>query len=75
MAYAELMVGHFEATAELVATAMHSRFNNTAHYVLYRAVLDRPLRSELDAGQRAAATERGRARTAAEALASYGITG
>jgi predicted ATPase/DNA-binding winged helix-turn-helix (wHTH) protein len=75
VAYAELLAGRSASAAELVATAMHSRFNNTAHYVLYRAVLDRPLQAELDAGRWAAATERGRGRTTAEALAAHGITG
>ena len=44
LAYAEICAGRFEAAAELVGTAMHDRFNATAHYVLYRAVLDRLLR-------------------------------
>jgi hypothetical protein len=64
----------FKAAAELIGTASHSRFNATANYVLYRAVLDRMLREHLDAGSITEAMARGRGRTAAEALAEYGIT-
>jgi predicted ATPase/DNA-binding winged helix-turn-helix (wHTH) protein len=73
LAYVEICAGRPEAAAELVGTAFHSRFNNTAHYVLYRAVLDPSLRRQLDAGVMADAMRRGRARSAAEALAAYGI--
>ena len=45
IAYAEICAGRFEAAAELLGTAMHDRFNATALYVLYRAVLDRLLRA------------------------------
>ncbi len=64
LAYAEICAGRFEAAAELVGTAMHGRFNATAHYVLYRAVLDRLLREQLDAEAMAAAMHRGREQTA-----------
>lgn len=74
LAYAEICAGRFEAAAELIATAVHGRFNATANYVLYRAVIDRLLRGRLDARVMAGATARGRARTAAEALADYGVT-
>jgi non-specific serine/threonine protein kinase len=74
VAYAEICGGRPEAAAELVGTAVHSRFNSTAHYVLYRAVLDPSLRRQLDAGVIADAMRRGRARTAAGALAAYGVT-
>jgi predicted ATPase/DNA-binding winged helix-turn-helix (wHTH) protein len=74
LAYAEVCAGRFEAAAELIGTALHGRFNATAHYVLYRAVLDRALRQALDAGSMTDALARGRARTAADALAEYGIT-
>ncbi len=74
LSYAEMCAGRFDAAAELIGTAMHGRFNTTAHYVLYRAVLDRPLRQQLDAAPMTEAMARGRARTAAEALAEYGIT-
>jgi hypothetical protein len=73
IAYAEICAGRFETAAELVGTAMHERFNATAHYVLYRAVLDRLLRQQLDADAMADAMRRGRARTAVAALAEYGI--
>jgi hypothetical protein len=74
VAYAEMCAGRLEAAAELVGTAMHGRFNATAHYVLYRAVLDRPLTKRLDAAPMREAMARGRARSAADALAEYGVT-
>ena len=74
LAYAEMCGGRYDAAAELIGTSTHGRFNATAHYVLYRAVLDRTLRQQLDIGPMTDAMERGRARTAAEALAEYGIT-
>ena len=74
LAYAQMCADRFEAAAELIGTAMHARFNATAHYPLYRAVLDRSLRQQLDAEVLNDAMARGRARTAAEALADYGIT-
>jgi hypothetical protein len=74
VAYAEICAGRPEAAAELVGTALHSRFNSTAHYVLYRAVLDTSLRRQLEAGIIADAMRRGRERTAAQALAAYDIT-
>ena len=74
LAYAEMCVGRFESAAELVGTAVHGRFNATAHYVLYRAVLDRLLKQQLDAAVLTEAMTRGHARTAGDALAEYGIT-
>ena len=74
VAYAEMCAGRFEVAAELIGTAMHDRFNATAHYALYRAVIDGPLREALDAVTMNAAMARGRTRTAAEALAAHGIT-
>ena len=74
IAYAEICAGRFDAAAELLGTAMHDRFNATALYVLYRAVLDRLLRDQLDTDAMTAAMRRGRERTAATALADYGIT-
>lgn len=74
LAYAEICASRFEAAAELMAPAVHGRFNATAHYVLYRAVLDRLLRPQLDAGVMADAAARGRARTPAGALSDYGVT-
>jgi predicted ATPase/DNA-binding winged helix-turn-helix (wHTH) protein len=74
LAYAEMCAGRSEAAAQLIGTAAHSRFNTTAHYALYRAVLDRTLRQQLDARSMTDAMTRGRGRTAAEALAAYGIT-
>jgi predicted ATPase/DNA-binding winged helix-turn-helix (wHTH) protein len=74
LAFAEIIAGRFEAAAEMIGTAMHGRFNATAHYVLYRAVLDRALRPELDAASMSDAMARGRARTPAATLAEFGIT-
>jgi hypothetical protein len=74
LAYEEICANRFEVAAELIGTAMHDRFNATAHYVLYRAVLDRALHQELDAGAMTDAMARGRTRTSVEALAEYGIT-
>jgi hypothetical protein len=74
LAYAEMCADRFEVAAELIGTAVRDRFNSTAHYVLYIAVLDRMLRDRLDADSVTDAMARGRVRTAAEALAEYGIT-
>ena len=74
LAYAELCAGRTAVAAELIGTAVHGRFNATAHYVLYLAVLDRPLRQQLDDATLAEAMARGRGRTAAQALADHGIT-
>jgi hypothetical protein len=73
LAYAEICSGRFGPAAELIGTAMHGRFNATALYVLYRAVLDPLLRQQLDTDAITEAMLRGRARTAAAALAEYGI--
>jgi hypothetical protein len=69
-----MCAGRFTAAAELLGTAVRGRFNATAHYALYRAVLDRPLRQQLDAEVMTDAMGRGRARTPAEALTDNGIT-
>jgi hypothetical protein len=73
LSYAEMCAGRFEVAAELLGTAMHERFNATAHYVLYVAVLDGVLRDELDAVTSAEAMARGRGRRAADALVEYDI--
>jgi predicted ATPase/DNA-binding winged helix-turn-helix (wHTH) protein len=74
LAYAEMCARRFEVAAELIGTAVRDRFNSTAHYVLYSSVLDRTLRDVLDADVVTEAMTRGRARTAADALAEYGVT-
>jgi hypothetical protein len=61
-------VGDDAQAQKVIGTAVHARFNATAHYVLYRAVLDRSLRQRLDAGDMTEAMTRGRGRTPAEAL-------
>jgi predicted ATPase/DNA-binding winged helix-turn-helix (wHTH) protein len=73
LAYVEVIAGRFDAAAELLGTAVHGRFNATAHYVLYRAVLDRSVREQLDGAAIDAAMVRGRDRTATEALAAHGV--
>jgi predicted ATPase/DNA-binding winged helix-turn-helix (wHTH) protein len=73
LAYAALCEGRFDDAAELVGTAVYGRFNATAHYVLYRAVLDRSLRDHLAPATLADAISRGRTRTPAEALAADGV--
>jgi predicted ATPase/DNA-binding winged helix-turn-helix (wHTH) protein len=73
LAYAEMGGDRFDDAAELIGTAVHDRFNATAHYVLYRAVIDRSLREHLDEPALHAAMARGRGRTAADSLARYGV--
>ena len=73
LAYAEMCADRFEVAAELIGTAMHHRFNTPAHYPLYRAVIDRRLREKLGDGAMNAALARRRTRTAAGALAEYGV--
>ncbi|MGH9279795.1 MAG: ATP-binding protein [Acidimicrobiales bacterium] len=73
LAYAELCSGRLEAAAELVGSAKHGRFNTTAHYAVYRAVLDRPLRQNLDRTTLMRAMVRGRQRKPAHVLAEYGV--
>jgi len=75
LAYAALCDDRPEAAAELIGTAVRGRFNSTAHYVLYRAVLDPALRQQLDDAVVSEAMARGRTRDAAEALADHGIAG
>ena len=70
LAYAEMCAGRFDAAAELIGTAVRGRFNATATYALYRAVFDRTLHEQLGAERIAEAMARGRAATAAEALAA-----
>jgi hypothetical protein len=69
-----MCAGRFTAAAELLGTAVRGRFNATAHYALYMAVLDRPLRQQLDAEVMIEAMKRGRERTPAEALTEYDIS-
>jgi hypothetical protein len=74
LGYAQLCAGRLERAAELIGTALHGRFNATAHYVLYRVVLESVLRRELDKSILAAAVDRGRTRTVQAVLTEYGIT-
>jgi hypothetical protein len=73
LAYAELCAGRAEVAAELIGTARHERFNATAHYALYLAVLDRLLQEQLSSDELASAMARGRARTAGDAMIQYGV--
>jgi hypothetical protein len=67
LAYAEVCAGRFEAAAELMGTAVASRFN-TAHYMFYRVVLNQRIRRHLEPAAARAAIERGRRQSAAEVL-------
>jgi non-specific serine/threonine protein kinase len=71
LAYAEVCAGRFETAAELMGTAVASRFNTTAHYVFYRVVLDQWVRRHLGPEEMRAAIERGRGRTAVEVLTRF----
>ena len=73
LAYAEVCAGRFDTALELAAAATQHGFNATAHYVLYRAVLDHALRRHLDETEFRAAVERGLRLSASEALAAQGI--
>nr|NIS28644.1 hypothetical protein [Actinomycetota bacterium]NIU64099.1 hypothetical protein [Actinomycetota bacterium]NIW25902.1 hypothetical protein [Actinomycetota bacterium] len=73
LAYAEMCRERYAAAAELMGTAIRGRFNTTAHYMLYHVVLAQPMRRLVDPRDLADAIARGRRRTAAEALAEYGI--
>jgi predicted ATPase/DNA-binding winged helix-turn-helix (wHTH) protein len=74
LAYAEMCRGRLDTAAELIGTAIHGRFNTTAHYVLYRTVLDGPLRQQMGTAAMTDAMARGRTRTPAEALADYDLS-
>jgi predicted ATPase/DNA-binding winged helix-turn-helix (wHTH) protein len=74
LAFWEICSDRFESAAELLGTAVRSRFNATANYVLYRIVLDRTMRQHLDTETLNAAMARGASSTAAEALANHGVT-
>lgn len=74
LAYAELCAGRAEQAAELVGTAARGRFNATANYVLYRAVLDPGLRDALPAEVISRRMADGRDLDAAAVLAAHGIT-
>jgi hypothetical protein len=73
LAYSEACRGDGEAAAEWLGTAIGSRFNSTAHYSLYRVVVEPVIHRQLEPEALASAVERGRRRTAAEALAELGI--
>jgi predicted ATPase/DNA-binding winged helix-turn-helix (wHTH) protein len=73
LAYSEACRGEAMAAAELLGTATRSRFNSTAHYVLYRVVVEPVVRRQLEPAEFEAALERGGRRTAEEALAASGI--
>jgi predicted ATPase/DNA-binding winged helix-turn-helix (wHTH) protein len=73
LAYSEICRGCFEQAGELLGTALEAGINATAHYVLYRAVIDPPLRQHLDPDRLGAAMSRGREQTVAAALAAHGI--
>jgi predicted ATPase len=74
LAYAALCAERYEEAAELIGSAMGARFNATAHYALYRTVLEPLLRTHGGGVDVAAAVARGRARAAADALAAHGVS-
>jgi predicted ATPase/DNA-binding winged helix-turn-helix (wHTH) protein len=74
LAYAEVCADRYDEAAELLGTAVQGRFNATAHYVLYRAVIHPSLRQHLDDGTLGDAMARGRSVPATDALALHGIT-
>jgi predicted ATPase/DNA-binding winged helix-turn-helix (wHTH) protein len=75
LAYSEACRGNGVEAAELLGTALGSRFNSTAHFVLYRVVVDPVVRRLVgDDAAFAASVARGQGRTAEAALAAYGVT-
>jgi hypothetical protein len=56
-----------------LSSSVQGRFNATAHYVLYRAVIHPSLRQHLDDGALSDAMARGRSIPATDALALHGI--
>jgi hypothetical protein len=73
LAYAAMCADRHEEAAELVGAALRGRFNATAHYVLYRTVIDRQLHEALTTATIDEAIERGRSRRPAEVLAQLGV--
>jgi hypothetical protein len=73
LSYSEACRGDALGAAELLGTAIASRFNATAHYTVYRVVVEPVVRSQLDAGTFADALDRGRLRPASQALAEHGV--
>jgi predicted ATPase/DNA-binding winged helix-turn-helix (wHTH) protein len=73
LAFWEICADRYEQAAELLGTAVRSRFNATAHYAFYQVVLRHTLTRHLEAGALRSAMLRGARRTAGEALADYGV--
>jgi predicted ATPase/DNA-binding winged helix-turn-helix (wHTH) protein len=73
LAYSEACRGNAEIAAELLGTAIHSRFNATAHFLLHRVVVDPVVRRDLDTAAFDAAVARGERRDAGAVLREYGI--
>jgi predicted ATPase len=73
LAYSVAGQGDPVRAAELLGTAIAGRFNATAHFVLYRVVIEPVVRAGLDADAFDAALARGRAASAVAALGGYGI--
>ena len=73
LAYSQACSGHGLEAAELLGTAVQSRFNSTAHYPLYRMVVEPVIRQAVPEGAFVEALARGHRRSAADALAEYGI--
>jgi hypothetical protein len=73
LAYSEACQGDPLAAAELLGTAVNSRFNATAHYVLYRVVVEPVVRQQLGGQEFTDAFARGQQHSAVDALATIGV--
>ena len=73
LAYSLAGQGDPTGAAELLGTSIAGRFNATAHFVLYRVVIDPVIRRALPPEVFTAAVRRGRGQDAVEVLGGYGI--
>jgi predicted ATPase/DNA-binding winged helix-turn-helix (wHTH) protein len=73
LAFWAVCAERYEEAAELLGTAVHGRFNATAHYVLYRTVLHRAVTAHLTVDELRAAMTRGAGRTPGEVLVERGV--
>ena len=73
LAYSLACQGDPARAAELLGTSIAGRFNATAHFVLYRVVIDPVIRRALPAEAFDAAVQRGRGEDAVAVLAGFGI--
>ena len=73
LAYSLACQGDPARAAELLGTSIAGRFNATAHFVLYRVVIDPVIRRALPAEAFDAAVQRGRGEDAVVVLGGFGI--